>query len=102
MARRRLRQHQAFALSEVGPGGIAASAQDVRKIQVKVKPGARISRIEAQEDGSWIAWVKAQPVDGKANAELTALIARQFGLPKARVVIKAGAGGRTKLVEIAE
>lgn len=74
----------------------------MKKIQVKVKPGARSSRLEAQEDGTWVAWVKAQPVDGKANAELTALIAREFGLPKARISIKVGAGGRMKLVEIDE
>ncbi len=74
----------------------------MKKIQVKVKPGARLSKIEAQEDGSWIAWVKAPPVDGKANAELTALIARRFDVPKANIAIKAGAGGRMKLVEITE
>jgi uncharacterized protein YggU (UPF0235/DUF167 family) len=41
-------------------------------------------------------------VDGKANAEVIALVARHFGCPKAAVRIKVGGGGRLKLVEIAD
>jgi len=39
-------------------------------------------------------------VDGKANAELVALVAKQFGCSKAAVSIKSGAGGRMKLVRV--
>jgi uncharacterized protein len=39
-------------------------------------------------------------VDGKANDELIALVARRFGCRKADVAIKSGASGRTKLVRI--
>jgi uncharacterized protein (TIGR00251 family) len=73
-----------------------------RTLQVKVKPGARNSSLEQQPDGSWRAELKAPPVDGKANAELIALVANRFGLRKAQVKIKSGAGGRMKLVELAE
>jgi uncharacterized protein YggU (UPF0235/DUF167 family) len=73
-----------------------------RTLQVKVKPGARNSSLEQQPDGSWRAELKATPVDGKANAELIALVAKRFGLRKAQVKIKSGAGGRMKLVELAE
>ena len=44
--------------------------------------------------------MKSPPVDGKANAELIALVAEQFGCRKAAVSIKAGASGRMKLVRI--
>ena len=71
-----------------------------RTLRVKVKPGARHSALEQQPDGSWRAELKAPPVDGKANAELIALVAQQFGLRKAQVRIKSGAGGRMKLVEL--
>jgi uncharacterized protein (TIGR00251 family) len=71
-----------------------------RTLQVKVKPNARQSVLEQQPDGSWRAELKAPPVDGKANAELIALVARQFGLRKSQVKIKSGAGGRMKLVEL--
>lgn len=74
----------------------------LRRLQVKVKPNAPESSLVQQEDGSWLARLKAPPVDGKANQELIALIARQFSLRKAQVSIKAGASGRVKLVEIDE
>ena len=39
-------------------------------------------------------------VDGKANAELLALVAQQFGVAKSSVTLKVGAGSRLKLVRI--
>ena len=72
----------------------------MKTIQVKVKPRARVSELEELSDGSWVARVKAPPVDGKANVELVTLIARHFGVRKARVSIKSGASGRLKLVRI--
>ncbi len=67
-------------------------------IQVKVKPNARVSELVAQEDGTFAASIKAQPVDGKANAELVGLVAKHFKVAKSSVTIKSGAGGRMKLV----
>ena len=69
-------------------------------IRVKVKPSARESSLERLEDGSWRARLKAPPVDGKANAELIALVAERFGVRKADVEIRSGASGRMKLVRI--
>ena len=69
-------------------------------IQVKVKPNARGSMLEQSADGQWVAQIKAPPVDGKANEELIALVARRFGCPKSAVSIKTGASGRIKLVRI--
>ena len=72
----------------------------MKTIQVKVKPNARVCGLEKLSDGSWVARVKAPPVDGKANVELVTLIARHFGVRKAQVSIKHGASGRLKLVRI--
>lgn len=72
----------------------------MRTLQLKVKPNARTSVLEQQADGTWLAQIKAPPVDGKANEELIALVARHFGVRKAQVSIKSGAGGRMKLVQI--
>ena len=69
-------------------------------IEVQVKPNARASALEQAEDGSWSAQLKSPPVDGKANAELIALVAERFGRPKSAVSIKSGASGRTKRVKI--
>jgi len=69
-------------------------------IQVKVKPNARASVLEQAADGTWLAQLKSPPIDGKANEELVALVARRFGCAKAAVSIKSGAAGRMKLVRI--
>ncbi len=71
-------------------------------LQVKVKPNARVSRLEQAVDGTWLAQLKSPPVDGKANEELIALVAKQFGCRKAAVIIMSGASGRMKLVKIDE
>jgi uncharacterized protein (TIGR00251 family) len=65
-----------------------------------VKPRARVSSLVQMPDGTWVARLKAPPVDGKANEELIALVAEHFRCRKAAVVIKAGATGRTKLVKV--
>jgi uncharacterized protein len=72
----------------------------MKTLQVKVKPNARASLLEQQPDGTWLAKIKAQPVDGKANEELIRVIAGHFGVRKAQVSIKSGASGRMKLVQV--
>lgn len=69
-------------------------------IEVRVKPRSGCSRLVPLEDGKWLAQLKAAPVDGKANQELIALVAAQFGCGKSAVSIKSGASGRVKLVRI--
>ena len=69
---------------------------------MKVKPNSRVSRLQQLEDGTWLANVKSPPVDGKANEELVALVAKQFGCRKSQVTIKTGGSSRTKLVSIDE
>lgn len=69
-------------------------------ISIKVKPNARVSSLEQVPDGSWLARLKSPPVDGKANEELIALVARHFGCAKSAVTIKSGAAGRLKRVQV--
>lgn len=69
-------------------------------LQVKVKPNAGVSSLSEGADGTWHAQLKSPPVDGKANQELIALVARHFGCRKSTVVIHAGVTSRTKLVKI--
>jgi uncharacterized protein len=73
----------------------------VRTIRVKVKPNARVSSLEESAGGGlWQAQLKSPPVNGKANEELVALIAKHFACRKSAVSIKSGASGRVKLVQI--
>jgi len=65
-----------------------------------VKLHARQSLLESMADGSFVAYLRSPPVDGKANAELIGLIADHFGCGKSAVAIKSGASSRNKLVSI--
>lgn len=67
---------------------------------IKAKPSARISSLTQLDDGTWLAQLKSPPVDGKANAELVALVSKRFGCTKSAVSIKTGAGSKLKRVEI--
>jgi uncharacterized protein YggU (UPF0235/DUF167 family) len=69
-------------------------------IEVKVKPNARASALLAAGDGTFVAQLRAVPVDGKANEELIALVARHFGCRRAAVSIKSGASARLKRLHI--
>ena len=72
----------------------------MKTLQVRVKPNARVSQIQQQDDGTWLAQLKSPPVDGKANEELIALVAGHFGVRKAQVNLKSGAGARLKLLQV--
>ena len=69
-------------------------------LKIKVKPGAKTKSLVATEDGTWMASVKAQPVDGKAKAALLAIVARHFAVARSAVQLKSGAGSRLKLVQV--
>lgn len=73
----------------------------MKTIQVKVRPNARVSALEGPGSGGvWLAQIKSPPVDGRANEELVALVARHFACRKSAVSIKSGASGRMKLIRI--
>jgi uncharacterized protein YggU (UPF0235/DUF167 family) len=57
--------------------------------------------LTAAADGSWLAQVRSLPTDGKANAELIDLVAKQFHCTKSAVSIKSGTSSRVKLIRIA-
>ena len=67
---------------------------------VKAKPNAAASSLTQLEDGTWLARLRSAPVDGKANAELIGLIAKQFGCAKSAVDLRTGAGSRLKRVQV--
>ena len=70
------------------------------KIEVKVKPNSKQQKIEKVGLNNYLIHLKSSPVDGKANAELIQLLAKQFGVSKSQVVIKLGLSSRQKVVEI--
>jgi uncharacterized protein YggU (UPF0235/DUF167 family) len=71
-------------------------------LQIRVKPRSRTSELVRESDGTWVARLKAPPVDGRANQELVALVAAHLKCPRAAITIKSGASGRLKLVNVDE
>ena len=69
-------------------------------ISVRAKPRSSVGSIEQDAAGTWVARLKASPVDGKANEELVALVAKHFGCARSSVAIISGATARLKLVRI--
>lgn len=71
------------------------------RISVRVKPGVKgATRLEKQEDGSFIAFLHARAHDGEANKALLELISDEFKVPKTSIVIVAGVKSRDKIVEL--
>jgi uncharacterized protein len=51
--------------------------------------------------GEWHLWVKAPPIDGKANLEVIEALARLHGVPKTAVSLVSGGASKTKTFEVA-
>lgn len=69
------------------------------RISVKVKPGCKqASRLEKQEDGSYVAFLHARAHDGEANKALLELISSEFKVPKTSIDIVSGAKSRNKTI----
>ena len=71
-------------------------------LTLHIQPGAKKTEFAGLHGDALKIRLPAPPVDGKANAELVALLADHFACRRADIAIKAGAGGRMKLVTIRE
>ena len=67
------------------------------QISVRVKPGVKgATRLEKQEDGSYVAFLHARAHDGEANKALVELVSDSFSVPKTSITIVSGAKSRNK------
>ena len=70
-------------------------------LDVRVIPRAGRSGFGGLRDGALLVRLAAAPVDGAANDELIALLAKALRLPKRDITIVAGGRSRTKRIRIA-
>lgn len=70
------------------------------KIKVIAKTNSAKSDIERQADGSFKAFLKSLPIDGKANEEIISLAADYFDVPKSLIRIVSGHTSKIKIIEI--
>ncbi len=70
------------------------------RLRLQVRPRASRTAVAGPFAGALRIRLAAPPVDGEANAELVAFLAKRLGVPKAAVAIVRGAAGRRKVVEV--
>jgi len=77
-----------------------SSAADGVRLRVRVKPRASRSRVVGVREGNLEVAVAAPPVDGEANAELVAFLARTLGVAKSAVELVSGETTRVKTLAV--
>jgi uncharacterized protein (TIGR00251 family) len=70
------------------------------RLRVRVAPGARTAAVVGRHGEAWKLRVTAPPADGKANEAVLRLLAETLAVPRARVALVSGHGGRDKVVEL--
>ncbi|MEK7066811.1 MAG: DUF167 domain-containing protein [Patescibacteria group bacterium] len=72
------------------------------KFFLKVKPGAKINKVELTEECVLLVSVKAPAKEGKANLAVVRALADYFKIPKNAVRVKSGLKSKNKIVEISK
>ena len=70
------------------------------RLDVRVQARARRDELAGARDGRLLVRVTAPPLDGRANAAVTKLLAKRLGVAPGRVQIVRGESGRDKVVEV--
>ena len=71
-------------------------------VHVHVMPNAPQTLVQGLHDGALRIRLKAPPVDGKANQELVAWLARELKLPRAGIELIRGDSARRKQLRVAQ
>ena len=69
-------------------------------VYVKVNPRAGRDVLVSTAPGRFEAWIKAKPVDGRANEAVAALLARALQISGKQVRLVKGRSGRHKVFKI--
>lgn len=67
---------------------------------ITVKPNSKKGPLVIQQGSELVVYLHEKPIDGEANTALIKILSKHFRVAKSCVVIKTGARGRKKLVEI--
>ncbi len=69
-------------------------------LKVKVHPNSKENKIIRKNDDSFEIFVRAKPVDGKANEAVLNLLVEFLKLPRSKIRLVRGALSRNKIVEL--
>lgn len=70
------------------------------KITIIAKPNSKIEKIEKINDNTYKVYIKAQPIENKANRRIIELLAKYFDVPKSDVSILTGQFSKQKIIKI--
>jgi len=73
---------------------------EFRSISVRVHLNAKKSILVQTNPSRYEAWIKAKPIDGRANEELIALLVKQCGISRSNIRLVKGRSGRHKVFRI--
>ena len=73
---------------------------DQRWFSVKVHPNAGKDVLVGLGPGRFEAWIKAKPIEGRANAAVISLLARSLQIAPQHLRLVKGAGGRHKVFTV--
>ncbi len=82
-------------------GCLAADGDKGVLVCIHVQPRASKNGLAGIHDGAVKLRITAPPVDGKANAQIVAMLARMFHVPKAAVNLASGQQSRHKRFRVA-
>lgn len=68
-------------------------------LKVKVHPGSKKNEVLSREADRFEVYVRAKPVDGKANEAMLDLLSEYLQSPRSRLRLVRGAASRNKIVE---
>jgi uncharacterized protein YggU (UPF0235/DUF167 family) len=71
------------------------------RVTIRVRPGARNTRVGGNHGGALVVRVSARAVAGQATEAALAAVAEAFGVRRRSVTLVAGAASRTKVVDVA-
>ena len=75
-------------------------AETSTRLRLRVSPGAGKAGIVGRHGDAWKVRVTSPPEDGRANEAVLRLLADALSVPRARVALVSGHGGRDKVVEL--
>jgi uncharacterized protein (TIGR00251 family) len=70
------------------------------EFEVKVIPRSSQEKIARLADGTLKIWVHAAATDGQANEAVTAILAKELGVPKSNIEIIRGEAARAKKIRV--
>jgi uncharacterized protein (TIGR00251 family) len=70
------------------------------RFRVWAQPRASRTELAGERDGALRVRIAAPPVDGEANEELIRFFAGLLRVARSRIRVRAGAGSRTKQIEV--